>query len=154
MNYLFSVNRSASWKNQYISALNEIYQEGQFWGCKVYKPNFPSIDKTPNKADIFKQGELERLFKRSNFSHDFFFLFFLCTLSGGLRLGETRALRAKQIVFERKAIIIDGFLKKKRRANGLQQMRLTRTPQTAGCPLPVSYPGTSAGAHFKEWHRA
>ena len=32
MNYLFAVERSASWKNQYISALNEIYRRGNFWG--------------------------------------------------------------------------------------------------------------------------
>jgi integrase len=38
-------------------------------------------------------------------------LFFLTALSGGLRLGETRALRVKQIIFEKKAVIVDGFLK-------------------------------------------
>jgi len=51
MGYLFAMERSASWKNQYIAALNEIYQEGQFMGCKVYKPDFPHIGKTQNKAD-------------------------------------------------------------------------------------------------------
>jgi integrase len=111
MNYLFSVERSASWKNQYVSALNEIYQEGQFLGCKIYKPGFPTIGKETNKADIFTEAELERLFVPQNFSPDFFFLFFLCSLSGGLRLGEARAMRAKQIIFEKKAVVVDGFLK-------------------------------------------
>jgi integrase len=111
MNYLFSVQRSASWKNQYICALNEVYQEGQFLGCKIYKPDFPSIGKELNKADIFTEAELERLFRRGNFSPEPFFLFFLCSLSGGLRLGEARAMKAKQIIFEKKAVIIDGFLK-------------------------------------------
>ena len=111
MGYLFAVERSASWKNQYIAALNEIYQEGQFMGCKVYKPDFPHIGKTPNKADILSQDEIERFFRRENFRHDFF-LFFLCALSGGMRLGEVRALRAKQVVFEKSAVIIDGFIKK------------------------------------------
>ena len=111
MNYLFSVDRSASWKNQYISNLNEIYQEGQFTGCKVYKPDFPSIGKIENKADIFTQDDLERFFKRDNFTHDFFYLFFLCSLSGGLRLGETRGLRGRQIIFDKKAVIVDGYLK-------------------------------------------
>jgi len=110
MNYLFSVERSGSWKNTYISALNEIYQEAQFLGCKVYKPQFPKIGRELNKADIFSEAELELFFKPENFPHDFF-LFFLCSLSGGLRLGETRGLRVKQIVFDKKAIIIDGFLK-------------------------------------------
>jgi len=112
MGYLFAAQRSASWKNQYIYALNEIYQEGQFLGCKIYKPTFPSIGNTPNKADIFTQDDLERFFRRENFSHDLFFLFFLCTLSGGLRLGEVRALRAKQIIFDKKVVIIDGFIKR------------------------------------------
>jgi integrase len=111
MNYLFAVDRSPSWKNQYISALNEIYQEAQFLGCKIFKPDFPSIGKIPNKADIFTQDELERFFKKENFSHDFFYLFFLCSLSGGLRLGETRGLRAKQIIFDLGVVIVDGYLK-------------------------------------------
>jgi integrase len=111
MNYLFFVERSASWKNQYISVLNEIFQEGQFLGCKIYKPDFPTIGKESNKADIFTEAELEQLFRPGNFSPDFFFLFFLTSLSGGLRLGEARALRPKQIIFEKKAVIVDGFLK-------------------------------------------
>ena len=110
MNYLFTVERSGSWKNTYISALNEIYQEGQFLGCKVYKPHFPKIGREQNKADIFTETELEMFFRPENFKHDFF-LFFLCSLSGGLRLGETRALRVKQLIFDKKAIIVDGFLK-------------------------------------------
>ncbi|GHV91316.1 hypothetical protein AGMMS50268_18190 [Spirochaetia bacterium] len=111
MNYLFSVDRSGSWKNQYISALNEVYQEGQFLGCKIFKPDFPTIGKVHNKADILTETELERFFIPENFSPDFFFLFFLCSLSGGLRLGEARAMRVKQVVFDKKAIIVDGFLK-------------------------------------------
>jgi integrase len=111
MNYLFLVERSASWKNQYLCALNEIYREGQFLGCKIYKPDFPAIGKESNKADIFTEAELERIFTPKNFSPDFFFLFFLSSLSGGLRLGEVRAMRVKQIIFEKKAVIVDGFLK-------------------------------------------
>jgi len=111
MEYLFAVERSASWKNQYIAALNEIYQEGQFMGCKVYKPGFPHIGKTPNKADIFTENEIVRLFRRENFTHDFF-LFFLCALSAGLRLGEVRGMRAKQVIFDKGALIVDGFIKK------------------------------------------
>jgi integrase len=110
MNYLFSVERSGSWKNRYISFLNEIYQESQFMGCKIFKPDFPSIGRDSQKADILSDAELERFFKPENFAHDFF-LFFLCSLSGGLRLGETRALKVKQIIFEKSAVIIDGFLK-------------------------------------------
>ena len=112
MSYLFLVDRSPSWKNQYITAFKEIYQEAQFLGCKVHKPDFPAIGKVLNKADIFTEAELERFFKPDNFSHDFFYLFFLCQLSGGLRLGETRAMRGKQIFIDRKAVVVDGYIKK------------------------------------------
>ena len=110
MNYLFSVNRSGSWKNTYICALNEIYREGQFMGCKLVKPHFPKITREQKKADIFTESELETFFQPDNFSHDFY-LFFLTSLSGGLRLGEARGLKVKQIIFEKKAVIIDGFMK-------------------------------------------
>jgi len=110
MNYLFAVERSGSWKNAYISALNEIYQEGQFLGCKIFKPDFPSIGRESNKADIFNEKDIELFFNKKNFTHDFY-LFFLCGLSGGLRLGEIRGLRVKQIIFDIKAVIIDGFMK-------------------------------------------
>jgi integrase len=112
MNYLFSVKHSGSWKNRYISALKEIYQEAQFLGCKIYKPDFPSIRPDYKKADIFTDAELERLFRPENFPNKMLFLFFLTSLSGGLRLGETQALRVKQIIFDSRAIIVDGFLKK------------------------------------------
>jgi len=137
MTYLFSVGRSASWKNQYTAALNEIYQEGQFLGCKVYKPNFPSIGKIPNKADILTLVEIEQLFKRENFRHDFF-LFFLCAFSAGLRAGEARALRAKQIVFEKNAIIVDGFIKKKAACGQFTTNADRRnTPSCGSSPCPI-----------------
>jgi len=113
MNYLFAVERSGSWKNQYLSALREIYLEAQFLGCKIYKPDFPSIGKVHVKADIFTEEELIMLFRPQNFNHSLMLLFFLTSLSGGLRLGETRALRVKQIIFEKNAVIVDGFLKDK-----------------------------------------
>jgi integrase len=37
----------------------------------------------------------------------------LLCLSGGLRLGEALAVQRRQILFERKALIIDGFCKEK-----------------------------------------
>ena len=58
MDYLFEVERSGSWKNQYIYALNEIYQEAQFLGCKIFKPDFPSVGKVSNKVGIFMREEL------------------------------------------------------------------------------------------------
>ena len=136
MNYLFNVDRSASWKNQYISALNEIYQEAQFLGCKIYKPHFPTIGKTPNKADIYTDNELERLLRPENFKHDFFFLFFLCTLSGGLRVGETRGIRVKQIIFDKKALIVDGFMKSKNTRTVYNKCGTPEHPKLRVVPYP------------------
>ena len=67
MGYLFASERSASWKNQYTACMSEIYQEGQFMGCKIYKPDFPSIGKVPNKADILTPNEIERFFPLFSF---------------------------------------------------------------------------------------
>jgi integrase len=136
MNYLFFVERSGSWKNAYISALNEIYQEGQFLGCKIFKPDFPSIGRDSNKADIFTEKELELFFNKNNFTHDFF-LFFLCTLSGGLRLGEIRGLRVKQIIFDIKAVIVDGFLKEDNKTRTVYNKRGTpEHPKLRVIPYP------------------
>jgi integrase len=40
------------------------------------------------------------------------YLFYLCCLTAGLRPGEARGLRPKQIQFDRKALMVDGFVKK------------------------------------------
>ncbi|MDR1443776.1 MAG: site-specific integrase, partial [Treponema sp.] len=63
------------------------------------------------KADIFTTPELDRLFRPESFPNEMYYLFFLLCLSGGLRLGEVRAVRVKQIVFDRKVLIVDGFCK-------------------------------------------
>jgi hypothetical protein len=108
MNYLFSLKRSGSWKNHYISVLNEIYLESQFMGCKIFKPNFPSIGRNYRKADVFTDAELVQFFKPENFTYDFF-LFFLCMLSGGLRLGENMGLKSRQFIFEKKPLLLTGL---------------------------------------------
>jgi integrase len=110
-NYLFTVKRSGSWKNRYLSVFKEIYIEAPRYGCKAPCPAFPRFALHKKKADIFTTRELKAFFDPANFPDDMFFLFFLLSLSGGLRLGETRAVRVKQFVFDRKALIIDGFCK-------------------------------------------
>jgi integrase len=63
------------------------------------------------KADIFTTEELNKLLVPENFPFDETYLFFLCLLSGGLRLGEEAGMRVKQVLFESKALIVDGFIK-------------------------------------------
>jgi integrase len=109
--HLFTLPRSGSWKNRHISMFREIYRESQWYGCKTPMPQFQNFAKNTKKADILTTAELSKLFVPENFpSHDFY-LFFLFCLAAGLRLGEVRAARPKQILFDRKALIVDGFCK-------------------------------------------
>jgi integrase len=111
-NYLFATERSGSWKRQFIVNLKEIYREAEWHGCSMQIPLFPVFAKKSKKADIFTAAELKKLLVPENFPSDEMYLFFLCLLSGGLRLGEGAAIRAKQVFFERKALVVDGFLKR------------------------------------------
>jgi len=112
MSYLFTVNRSGSWKNSYLSAFSEIFQEAIWFDCAVVKPNFQTFVRHSKKADIFTTNEIEILFKKENFPSEMMYLFFLLCLSAGMRLGEIRAVKVKQLIFDQKIMIIDGFCKK------------------------------------------
>ena len=111
MPYLFNVDRSGGWKNRFLEVLGEIYSEAPWYNCRVSKPAFQCFATNYHKADIFSTEELDRLFKPENFISYQFYLFFLLCLSAGMRLGEVRAVRAKQIIADKKIIIIDGFCK-------------------------------------------
>jgi integrase len=112
MPYLFQDGHSGKWKNRFLEILGEVFSEASWYGCKIQRPSFQRFAPNSKKADIFTTDELKRLFKPENFPSDLFYLFFLLCLSGGMRLGEVRAVRAKQFIFDRKIIIIDGFCKK------------------------------------------
>jgi integrase len=112
MPYLFNLNKSGSWKNRFLEVLGEIYTESAWHNCRTPKPDFQRFAKNSKKADIFTTEEPERLFQPENFPDETFYIFYLLCLSGGLRLGELRAVRVKQIIFDRKVLIIDGFCKK------------------------------------------
>jgi integrase len=110
--YLFTVDRSAQWKNRYKTIFGELYGEAQWQGYKIQKPHFESFTVRPRKADVLATNELQRLFVPENFLSRMFYTMFLLCLSGGLRLGEVRAVRRRQIFFERKALLVDGFCKR------------------------------------------
>jgi integrase len=112
MSYLFGAERSGKWKNRFLEILGEVYTEAPWHGCRVSKPAFHRFAANSRKADIFTTVELEKLFKPENFTSYQFYLFFLLCLSGGMRLGEVQAVRAKQIIFERRVLIIDGFCRR------------------------------------------
>ncbi|MDR1576348.1 MAG: tyrosine-type recombinase/integrase [Treponema sp.] len=111
MPYLFNQEKSGKWKNRFLEVLGEVYTEAPWYHCRIAKPAFQRFSTNSRKADIFTTAELDRLFRPENFPNEMYYLFFLLCLSGGLRLGEVRAIRVKQIIFDRKVLIVDGFCK-------------------------------------------
>jgi integrase len=116
---LFKDKRSAQWKNRYKSIFCEIYNEAKWQKLKIPKPHFDSFAVRPHKPDVLTTDELNRLFIPENFrlprmggNGDVFYTMFLLCLSGGLRLGEVRAVRRKQVFFDLKALVVDGFCKR------------------------------------------
>jgi integrase len=109
---LFETKRSGSWKNRYLQIFGEVYEEAAWFKVKAVKPPFPTFARHSKKADIFTTAELNKIFQLQNFPDVVYYALFLVSLSGGLRLGEARAIRAKQIIFDKKVLIIDGFCKR------------------------------------------
>jgi integrase len=109
---LFAVERGGQWKNRYVHIFKEIYEEAKWQGFNIPKPQFSSFAVRARKANVFTTEELNALFMPQNFHSENFYLMFLLCLSAGLRLGEVRAVRRKQIFFERKCLLVDEFMKR------------------------------------------
>jgi integrase len=73
---------------------------------------FPSFRKNTRRADIFTIEELRGYFNLDIHGDPDLYLFYLCCLTAGLRPGEGRGLHPKQILFDKEALIVDGFIKK------------------------------------------
>ncbi|MBR4323214.1 site-specific integrase [Treponema sp.] len=113
-NHLRSLeNRSGGWKNSFLETLSYIYKEAPFCGCEgLIKPNFMRFSRNTKKADIFTTEELNRFFDKELWENSRDHLIFLCIASFGLRLGEARALQLRQFIFDKNAVVIDGFCKR------------------------------------------
>jgi integrase len=68
--------------------------------------------KYSRRADVFTDGELERFFNSGLYRDPELCLFYLCCLTAGLRPGEGRGLRPKQIRFDRAMLIVDKSINK------------------------------------------
>jgi integrase len=73
--------------------------------------NHSTLVKKARRTDIFTWDELTRLFNPELYTDKALRLYYLCCLTGALRTGEARGLRTKQILFDRKALVIAGFAK-------------------------------------------
>lgn len=101
-----------SWKNAFLETLNYVYKEAPFFGCTgIVKPPFPRFARNSKKADIFTTEELELLFDKTKWTNERDYLALLCMVSFGLRIGEVRAIQLRQFIFERNALVVDGFCK-------------------------------------------
>jgi integrase len=70
------------------------------------------IGKCSRKTDIFTTEELRRFFNPDIYGDQYLYLFYLCCLIAGLRPGEARGLCLRHILFDKKALIVDGFIRK------------------------------------------
>jgi len=108
---LMQVPRGAVWKKKYRRVFIEIYDEARWQGFKIPKPEFDRFVVRCRKPDTFSTEELNRLFVPENFPSETFYLLFLLCLSAGLRIGEALGAQHRQILFDRRAFVIDGFCK-------------------------------------------
>lgn len=112
MDKLWSIKKSSSWKNSYLKVLKEIYTEASWQGIPVTPPLFQRIKNNYRKSDVLTREELEQVMQLKNFKDETVFLFFLLTVSAGLRLSETRAFKPDQIYADKSMVLINGFLDK------------------------------------------
>jgi integrase len=134
--FLFALNRSGSYKQNFISKVKEMYREAYWYGCDIPIPSFPVFAKKTKKGDIFTSEELTKLFNLELYRDKELHLFYLCCLSGGLRMGEARGLRPKQILFDKKALIVDGFIKGDGTRTNYNKKGTEEHPKLRIVPLP------------------
>jgi integrase len=113
--YLLSDPHSGSWKNSFIENLNEVLEESKWYGAVLPAvPHFHRFVRNSRKPDILSTSDINRLFVPENFISYQFYILFLTAVSGGLRLGEVRALRPCQVDREKSMIVVDGFIRQNR----------------------------------------
>ncbi|MGL4982534.1 MAG: tyrosine-type recombinase/integrase [Treponemataceae bacterium] len=109
-NFLFlQKEKSYSWKNQILFRFNDIYDEAQWQGLKVEKPTFKKFVAQPKQKKLFSREEIAIFLQEDNFIKKEHFLLFKLKYLCGLRMGEVRAVQKKQIIFDKRILIVDGF---------------------------------------------
>lgn len=64
--YLSKDNHSGSWKNNFLTVVNEVYAEAPFHGSPyIPSPHFPKFRRNSRKKDVFSTEELNILFDES-----------------------------------------------------------------------------------------
>lgn len=103
---------SASYKNNVLDSIATVYDE-TVWKCQnpVPRPKFQRFIRNSKKADVLTVEELKKLLDIRSWENYEQFLIFNLIGWCGLRIGEVRALRPCQFLFENKVLVIDGFCK-------------------------------------------
>lgn len=109
---LINDGHSPSWKNQYIETFNAIYDETA-WKCDtpVRKPGFRRFIRHSKKADILTEDELDKFLEIRNWDDEKIYLFFKLVSNCGLRMGEARAIKIKQVYRDEHLLLVNGFCK-------------------------------------------
>jgi integrase len=115
--HLAKIKRSESWKNSYLAVLKDIYKEASWQDINISMPTYHSFKRKSKKADILTKEELSMLFQEKNFLNEEVFLFYSVCYAAGLRTGECRGLRVKQLIKSKSALVIDGYIRESGRVN-------------------------------------
>ncbi|MCR5045484.1 MAG: site-specific integrase [Treponema sp.] len=109
---LLMQGKSGSWKNSYLETFLDIYKEARWNGIKVPLPSFQKFKRNSKKADVLTDFDIKALFSPGAFSDEGMRLMFKLGLCCGLRLGEMRGARARQIIQAENAFVVDGYINK------------------------------------------
>lgn len=126
--YLGGLERSGSWKNNFLTVIKDVFEEVPFCGVDyIATPHFPKFRRHTVKKDIFNTAELNTLFAEKlweqfcksmyrkcpqyNEGYLDIYLLFMCTVLCGLRMVEAIALRKSQFLFDQGMLVVDGFYK-------------------------------------------
>lgn len=56
INYLLPIERSGSWKNNFLTVVSNVYDEAPLFGINnLIKPTFPKFPRHTKKVDILQQ---------------------------------------------------------------------------------------------------
>ncbi len=135
---LLQDSHSPSWKNMYFEVFFCIYDETIYKCPKaVPRPCFQHFIRRSKKCNVFTEEELRSLFKPEIWRSYDIFLFFFTTFSCGLRLGEIRGLKVKQILFEQKTLVVDGFCKRNGERTNYCKKGTPENPKIRVVPIPT-----------------
>ena len=137
MELLIDSKHSGSWKNGFLETFGAIYDETA-WICSkpIPKPKFQRFVRNSKKADILTTEEIKLFLDKKNWKYERDFILYNIILFCGLRLGEARALRVSQFIFEKKILVVDGFLRSTGERTDFNKMGNTENKKIRIVPLP------------------